>query len=185
MHSGDFAAAALDIHRGIGLTGPPDAINVPWPQAVMQLCVVHLIRASLRYASRKYWAPPPHNLVLSTRPATRPPRPPRWTHSPPLCSRATPAIVRLWRAHWAEFTPFPAFPPEVRKVIYTTNPIGELMNARLRKVTRNRGQFPPDRPPSKSSTSRSATWRNSAVATWESAAPDVTIKVEIDGPSLA
>jgi transposase-like protein len=48
----------------------------------------------------------------------------------------------LWRAHWAEFTPFLAFPPEVRKVIYTTNPIGESMNARPRKVTRNRGQFP-------------------------------------------
>ena len=52
-----------------------------------------------------------------------------------------PAIVRLWRAHWAEFVPFLAFPPEVRRVIYTTNLI-ESMNARLRKVTRNRGQFP-------------------------------------------
>jgi transposase-like protein len=52
-----------------------------------------------------------------------------------------PAIVRLWRAHWDEFTPFLAFPPEVRRVIYTTNLI-ESMNARLRKVTRNRGQFP-------------------------------------------
>jgi putative transposase len=47
----------------------------------------------------------------------------------------------LWRAHWAKFTPFLAFPPEVRKVIYTTNLI-ESMNNRLRKVTRNRGQFP-------------------------------------------
>jgi transposase-like protein len=52
-----------------------------------------------------------------------------------------PAIIRLWRAHWAEFTPFLAFPPEVRRVIYTTNLI-ESMNARLRKVTRNGGQFP-------------------------------------------
>ena len=52
-----------------------------------------------------------------------------------------PAIIRLWRAHWCEFTPFLAFPPEVRRVIYTTNLI-ESMNARLRKVTRNRGQFP-------------------------------------------
>jgi transposase-like protein len=62
VHSGNFAAAALDIHRGIGLTGLPDAIGVTWPQAVVQLCVVHLIRASLRYASRKYWAPPPRDL---------------------------------------------------------------------------------------------------------------------------
>jgi len=52
-----------------------------------------------------------------------------------------PAIIKLWRAHWSEFTPFLAFPPEVRRVIYTTNLI-ESMNARLRKVTRNRGQFP-------------------------------------------
>jgi putative transposase len=52
-----------------------------------------------------------------------------------------PAIVKLWRVHWAEFTPFLAFPPEGRRVIYTTNLI-ESMNARLRKVTRNRRQFP-------------------------------------------
>ena len=52
-----------------------------------------------------------------------------------------PAIVRLWRAHWSELTPFRAFLPEVRRVIYTTNLI-ESVNARLRKVTRNRGQFP-------------------------------------------
>ncbi len=49
--------------------------------------------------------------------------------------------MKLWRSHWAEFVPFLVFPPEVRRVIYTTNLI-ESMNARLRKVTRNRGQFP-------------------------------------------
>ena len=52
-----------------------------------------------------------------------------------------PAIVRLRRAHRAEFTPFPAFPPEVRRVIDTTN-LTEPVNARLRKLTRHRGQFP-------------------------------------------
>ena len=52
-----------------------------------------------------------------------------------------PAIVKLWRARWPEFVPFLAFPPEVRRVIYTTNLI-ESLNSRLRKVTRNRGQFP-------------------------------------------
>jgi putative transposase len=52
-----------------------------------------------------------------------------------------PAIIKLWRAHWEQFTPFLAFPPDVRRVVYTTNLI-ELMNARLRKVTRNCGQFP-------------------------------------------
>ena len=49
--------------------------------------------------------------------------------------------MKLWRAHWPEFVPFLAFPPEVRRVIYTTNLI-ESMNSRLCKVTRNRGQFP-------------------------------------------
>jgi transposase-like protein len=124
-----------------GLTGLPDAIGVVWPQAVVQLCVVHLIRASLRYASRRYWAPLARDLRAV------------YTAADPGAAEAAleafaaawgdryPAIVRLWRAHWAEFTPFLAFPPEVRRVIYTTNLI-ESMNARLRKVTRNRGQFP-------------------------------------------
>ena len=124
-----------------GLTGLPDAITVTWPQAVVQLCVVHLIRASLRYASKKYWVP----LTRDLRPI--------YTATDETAAAAAledfatawedryPAIVRLWRAHWSEFTPFLAFPPEVRRVIYTTNLI-ESMNARLRKVTRNRGQFP-------------------------------------------
>jgi putative transposase len=124
-----------------GLTGLPDAITVTWPQAVVQLCVVHLIRASLRYASRKYWVP----LTRGLRPI--------YTAADESAAAAAleafagqwegryPAIVKLWRAHWEEFTPFLAFPPEVRRVIYTTNLI-ESMNARLRKVTRNRGQFP-------------------------------------------
>jgi transposase-like protein len=124
-----------------GLTGLPEAISVTWPQAVVQLCVVHLIRASLRYASRKYWVP----LARDLRPV--------YTACDEAAAAAAleafaaawqaryPAIVKLWRAHWAEFTPFLAFPPEVRRVIYTTNLI-ESMNSRLRKVTRNRGQFP-------------------------------------------
>jgi putative transposase len=124
-----------------GLTGLPDAISVIWPQAVVQLCVVHLIRASLRYASRKYWVP----LSRDLRPV--------YTAADEAAAAAAlevfagqwedryPAIVKVWRAHWEEFVPFLAFPPEVRRVIYTTNLI-ESMNARLRKVTRNRGQFP-------------------------------------------
>ena len=124
-----------------GLTGLPDVIGVVRPQAVVQLCVVHLIRASLRYASRKYWVP----LAKDLRPV--------YTAADEAAAAAAledfaaawqdryPAIVKLCRAHWAEFTPLLAFPPEVRRVIYTTNLI-ESMNAWLRKVTRNRGQFP-------------------------------------------
>jgi putative transposase len=52
-----------------------------------------------------------------------------------------PAIIRLWRSAWEQFTPFLAFPPEVRRVIYTTNAI-ESLNARFRQATRRRGHFP-------------------------------------------
>ena len=124
-----------------GLTGLPDAISVVWPQAVVQLCVVHLIRASLRYASRKYWAP----LSKDLRPVYTAPDEAAAAAALEEFAAAWgdryPAIVKVWRAHWQEFIPFLAFPPEVRRVIYTTNPM-PLVNSRLRKVTRNRGQFP-------------------------------------------
>ena len=124
-----------------GLTGLPDAIGVVWPQAIVQLCVVHLIRASLRYASRKYWVP----LARDLRPVYTAPDEAAAAAALEEFAAAWgdryPAIVKVWRAHWAEFTPFLAFPPEVRRVIYTTNLI-ESVNSRLRKVTRNRGQFP-------------------------------------------
>jgi putative transposase len=124
-----------------GLTGLPDAISVVWPAATVQLCVVHLIRASLRYASKRDWGPLTKDLRLI------------YTAVDEIAAEAAlegfeqrwaqryPAIAKLWRGHWAEFVPFLAFPPDVRRVVYTTNLI-ESMNARLRKVTRNRGQFP-------------------------------------------
>jgi putative transposase len=120
---------------------PPDAIGVVWPQATVQLCVVHLIRASLRYASRKYWAPLAKDLRGIYTAADEPAAAAALEAFAAAWGERYPAIIKLWRAHWAEFTPFLAFPPEVRRVIYTTNLI-ESMNARLRKVTRNRGQFP-------------------------------------------
>jgi putative transposase len=124
-----------------GLSGLPDAVDVVWPQAVVQLCVVHLIRASLRYASKRDWGPLTRDLPViytavdeQAAAAALDALADRW-------QARYPAIVNLWRAHWAQFVPFLAFPPEVRRVIYTTNLI-ESINARLRKVTRNRGQFP-------------------------------------------
>src|SRR4029077_8067780 len=97
-------------------------------QAVVQLCVVHLIRASLRYASRRYWAP----LAKDLRPVYT--APDENAAAAALDAFAAtwegryPAIVKLWRTHREDFTPFLAFPPEVRRVIYTTNLI-ESMNA--------------------------------------------------------
>ena len=70
----------------------------------------------------------------------KPPPRQRWTRSPTVAA-ALPGHREALGSHWAEFPPFLAFPPDVRRVIYTTNLI-ESMNARLRKVTRNRGQFP-------------------------------------------
>jgi transposase-like protein len=124
-----------------GLTGLPDAIGVVWPQAVVQLCVVHLIRASLRYASKRYWTPLTKDLKLIYTAADEAAAAAALEAFGGQWEQRYPAIVKLWRAHWNEFIPFLAFPPEVRRVIYTTNLI-ESMNARLRKVTRNRGQFP-------------------------------------------
>jgi Transposase, Mutator family len=99
-------------------------ISLPWRAAA------NGIRASLRYASKKYRVP----LTRDLRPV--------YTAADEAAAASAledryPAIVRLWRAHWSEFIPFLAFPPEVRRVIYTTNLI-ESVNARLRKVTRNR-----------------------------------------------
>jgi putative transposase len=94
----------------------------PWPQAVVQLCVVHLIRASLRYTSRKCWAPLTRDLRAIYSAADETAAAAALDAFTAALQQRYPAIVRLWRAHWAEFTPFLAFPPEVRKVIYTTNP---------------------------------------------------------------
>ena len=124
-----------------GLTGLPDAIGVTWPQAIVQLCVVHLIRASLRYASRKYWVPLAKDLrLIYTAPDQAAAAVALETFADAWGERY-PAIIKRWRGHWSEFVPFLAFPPEFRRVIYTTDLI-ESINARLRKVARNRGQFP-------------------------------------------
>jgi putative transposase len=100
-----------------GLTGLPEAISVTWPQAVVQLCVVHLIRASLRYASKKYWVPLARDLRAICTAAGEAAAAAALDAFTGQWEGRYPAIVRLWRAHWAEFTPFLAFPPEVRRVI--------------------------------------------------------------------
>jgi putative transposase len=92
-------------------------------------------------ASRKYWTPLAKDLRTIYTAADEAAAAAALEAFAATWGERYPAIIKLWRAHWAEFTPFLAFPPEVRRVIYTTNLI-ESMNARLRKVTRNRGQFP-------------------------------------------
>jgi putative transposase len=106
-----------------GLTGLPEAINVVWPAATVQLCVVHLIRASLRYASKKDWSSITKDLRLIYTAADETAAEAGLEAFEQHWGQRYPAIVRLWRAHWSEFTPFLAFPPDVRRVVYTTDEI--------------------------------------------------------------
>lgn len=127
-----------------GLTGFPEAIEATWPYATVQTCVVHLIRAAMRfvsYSDRKavaaalkpiYTAPSAEAALVGLEEFEAGP----W-------GRKYPAAVRTFRSAWERFIPFLAFPPELRRVIYTTNAI-ESLNYQLRKVTKNRGHFPTD-----------------------------------------
>jgi putative transposase len=124
-----------------GLTGLPDAVSAVWPQTIVQTCVVHLLRNSFRYASRRDWPAMARDLKpIYTAP----------TEAAALEGLADfagkwearyPAVVRLWENAWAEFVPFLSFDPEIRTVIYTTNAI-ESVNARIRKAVKARGHFP-------------------------------------------
>jgi putative transposase len=124
-----------------GLKGLPDAITEIWPRATVQLCVVHLVRASLKYASRKDWAAISKDLRVVYTAATLTAAEDAFDHFEQGWGRKYPAIVRVWRNAWEQFTPFLDFPPELRRLIYTTNAI-ESLNARFRQATRRRGHFP-------------------------------------------
>ena len=127
-----------------GLRGLPDAIEAVWPQATVQTCVIHLLRASFRYAGndqRKKVASAlrPVYTAASVEAAEA-----AFSEFEADLGQKYPAIVRLWRDQWETFVPFLAFPAEVRRVVYTTNMI-ESINYQLRKVTKNRGHFPNER----------------------------------------
>jgi putative transposase len=132
----DILIACVD-----GLKGFPDAIENLFPQTQVQLCIVHMVRNSLRYVSwkerkiialdlRKIYAAPTAEAAEQALEAFAT----RW-------DKRFPSISKSWRENWQRVIPFFAYPPEIRKVIYTTNAI-ESINASLRKVTRQRGAFP-------------------------------------------
>lgn len=124
-----------------GLKGLPDAITALWPRSEVQLCVVHLLRASLRYASKKYWSAITKRLKLIY---TAPNLEVAEAEFTDFCAEwedKYPAMIRLWRTSWEQFTPFLAYPPELRRLVYTTNAI-ESLNSRFRQATRRRGHFP-------------------------------------------
>ena len=124
-----------------GLTGLPDAITAVWSQTITQTCVVHLLRNSFRYAGRQHWDAIAKALkpvyTASTEAAARE----RFSEFAQEWGARYPAIVRLWDNAWAEFVPFLAFDPEIRRVICSTNAI-ESVNARIRRAVKARGHFP-------------------------------------------
>jgi len=124
-----------------GLKGLPDSVNAVFPQAIVQTCIIHLIRGTFRYASRKYW----DELSRDLKPIYQ---------APSAAAAETaldrldekwgaryPAIIRLWRNAWSEFIPFLDYDLEIRRVICSTNAI-ESLNARFRRAVRARGHFP-------------------------------------------
>lgn len=124
-----------------GLKGLPDSIGTVWPEAITQTCVVHLIRASFRYAARQDWDKIAKALKPIYTAATADQAEERFLEFSETWGKKYAAIVRLWESAWAEFVPFLQFDSEIRRVVCTTNAI-ESVNARIRKAVRARGHFP-------------------------------------------
>jgi len=131
-----------------GLKGFPEAIEAVYPQAWVQTCIVHLIRQSLRFVARRDY----DKITKALRPI--------YTAVDADAAMVAleafeaewgqryPVIGQAWRSAWQQVTPFLAFAPEVRRVIYTTNNI-EALNRQIRKVIKTRGHFPDEQAASK------------------------------------
>ena len=127
-----------------GLTGFGEAIEATWPEATVQTCTVHLIRASMRfvaYGDRKAVAAALRPIYTAANEDAALAALAEFADS--TLGRKYPAAVATWENAWDRFTPFLAFGPALRKVIYTTNSI-ESLNYQLRKIIKNRGHFPND-----------------------------------------
>jgi len=126
-----------------GLPGLPDAVSAAFPLAIVQTCIVHMIRATLRYVShsdrkllvrdlKPIYAASTEDAALAALAAFE-----------KLWGTKYPGAAKGWRTRWNEVSPFLAFPGQIRKILYTTNAI-ESLNAELRKVINPRVQFPTD-----------------------------------------
>jgi putative transposase len=124
-----------------GLKGLPDAIRATWPEATVQTCVVHLVRNSLRYASKKHWGQITRELREIYTAPTAAAAEIRFGEFAETWRETYPAMIHSWENAWGEFVPFLEFPIELRKIVYTTNAI-ESLNARFRRAVRHRGHFP-------------------------------------------
>ena len=124
-----------------GLKGLPESIRATWPLAEVQLCVVHLVRASLRYTSKKHWGQVCREMrEIYTAPTVEAAEL-RFREFAEQWRDRYPAMIDTWERAWGEFVPFLEFPTELRTIVYTTNAI-ESLNARFRKAVRHRGHFP-------------------------------------------
>jgi transposase-like protein len=124
-----------------GLKGLPEVVSNVWPQAIVQTCIIHLIRNTFRLTSRRYW----DELKRDIKPI--------YTAVNEVAARSAfeamtakwgqryPAVVRLWDNAWNEFIPFLDYDIEIRRVLSTTNAI-ESLNARYRRAVKARGHFP-------------------------------------------
>lgn len=126
-----------------GLKGFPEAIETVFPQTTVQLCIVHMVRNSLNYVAWKCRAEVAADLKRIYTAATLAEAEQRLGAFEAKWDQDYPPIGQSWRRNWERLTPFFDYPPEIRKVIYTTNAI-ESVNFGLRKLTKHRGAFPSD-----------------------------------------
>jgi putative transposase len=124
-----------------GLKGFPQAIETVFPQAQVQLCIVHLVRASLNYVSWTERKQVATDLKTIYRAATAEEAERQLREFALRWDGKYPTIAVLWQRNWERVIPFFAFPAEIRKVIYTTNAV-ESLNMSLRKAIKTRGAFP-------------------------------------------
>lgn len=135
----DILIAVVD-----GLKGFPDAINAVFPEAIVQTCIVHLIRNSMSFASwkdRKAIAQGLRSVYRAETPEAGMKALVAFEEG--HWGQKHPAIAQSWRRHWDQVIPFFAFPEGVRRIIYTTNAI-EALNSKIRRAVRTRGHFPGD-----------------------------------------
>ena len=126
-----------------GLKGFPEAIEAVFPKTVVQLCIVHMVRHSLNYVSWKRRKEVAADLRHIYQSATAQEAERRLGEFEARWDEEYLPIGQSWRRNWSRLIPFFDYPPEIRKVIYTTNAI-ESVNMSLRKLTKNRGSFPSD-----------------------------------------
>jgi len=131
-----------------GLKGFPEAIEVVYPKASVQLCIVHMVRNSLNFVSWKTRKEVAADLRLIYQSATVEDAEQRLSEFEGKWDSQHAPIAQLWRRNWPRVIPFFDYPPEIRKVIYTTNAI-ESINMSLRKIIKNRSSFPTDEAASK------------------------------------